>query len=137
MQYEEALIIGKRRRTDAAMALAGYVRERVTEVCAVKPSKDSGLDARDWEPVGEESFKEICIRTGLTGDKEAYLLVVDRDGTAKACTQRTYPLGAGAAWSPQALLSAQTPRAFPRSRFSSGTIHGFSISMANDRVRPS
>jgi len=42
--------------------------------------------------VGEESFKEICIRTGLTGDREAHLLVVDRDGTAKACTQRTYPL---------------------------------------------
>jgi hypothetical protein len=50
------------------------------------------LDARDWEPVGEESFKEVCIRTGLTGDREAYLLVVDRDGTAKALTQRTYPL---------------------------------------------
>jgi len=92
MEYEQALIIGKRRRADAAVALGGYVRERVTEVCAVKPSKKSGLDARDWEPVGEESFKEVCIRTGLTGDREAYLLVVDRDGTAKACTQRTYPL---------------------------------------------
>jgi len=92
MEYEQALIIGKRRRADAAMALAGYVRERVTEVCAVKPSKNSGLDARDWEPVGEESFKEVCIRTGLTGDREAYLLVVDRDGTAKALTQRTFPL---------------------------------------------
>jgi len=92
MEYEQALIIGKRRRADAAMALGGYVREKVTEVCAVKPSKNSGLDARDWEPVGEESFKEICIRTGLTGDREAYLLVVDHDGTAKACTQRTYPL---------------------------------------------
>ena len=92
MEYEQALIIGKRRRADAAMALGGYVREKAMEVCAVKPSKDSGLDARDWEPVGEESFKEVCIRTGLTGDREAYLLVVDRDGTAKACTQRTYPL---------------------------------------------
>ena len=92
MEYEQALIIGKRRRADAAMALGGYVREKAMEVCAVKPSKDSGLDARDWEPVGEESFKEICIRTVLTGDREAYLLVVDRDGTAKACTQRTYPL---------------------------------------------
>jgi hypothetical protein len=74
------------------MALAGYVRERVTEVCAVKPAKGTGLDARDWEPVGEESFKEVCIRTVLTGNREAYLLVVDRDGTAKACTQGTYPL---------------------------------------------
>jgi hypothetical protein len=86
------LIIGKRRCADAAMALGGYVREKVTEVCAVKPSKNSGLDARDWEPVGDEIFKEVCIRTGLTGDREAYLLVVNRDGTAKACTQRTYPL---------------------------------------------
>jgi len=92
MEYEQALIIGKRRRADAAIALGGYVRERVTDLCAVKPSKDSGLDARDWDPVGEENFKEVCIRRGLTGDREAYLLVVDRDGAAKACTQRTYPL---------------------------------------------
>jgi len=92
MEYEQALIIGKRRRTDAALALSNYVRERAGEVCAVKPSRDSGLDARDWEPVGEENFKEICIRTGPTGDREAYLLVVDGGGTAKACTQRTYPL---------------------------------------------
>jgi len=92
MQYEEALIICKRRRTDAAMALAGYVRERVTEVCAVKPAKDAGLDARAWEPVGEEIFREICIRIGPTGDEEAHVVVVDGDGTVKACTQRTYPL---------------------------------------------
>jgi len=92
MEYEQALIIGKRRRADAAVALGGYVRERVTDLCAVKPSKDSGLDARDWDPVGEENFKEICIRRGPTGDEEAYLVVVDRDGAAKALTQRTYPL---------------------------------------------
>jgi len=92
MEYEQALIIGKRRRADAAVALGGYVRERVTDLCAVKPSKDSGLDARDWEPVGEENFKEICVRIGPTGDEEAYLVVVDADGRAKACTQRTYPL---------------------------------------------
>jgi hypothetical protein len=42
--------------------------------------------------MGEENFKEMCIRTGPTGDKEACLPVVDRDGVAKACTQRTYPL---------------------------------------------
>jgi hypothetical protein len=92
MEYEQALIIGKRRRADAAMALGGYVREKVTEVCAVKPSKDSGLDARDWEPVGEENFKELVIRRSLCDEREAYLVVVDADGTAKACTQRTYPL---------------------------------------------
>ena len=92
MEYEQALIIGKRRRADAAVALGGYVRERVTDLCAVKPSKDSGLDARDWDPVGEENFKEICVRIGPTGDEEAYLVVVDADGRAKACTQRTYPL---------------------------------------------
>jgi hypothetical protein len=92
MEYEQASIIGKRRRADAALALSNYVRERVAEVCAVKPSKDSGLDARDWRPVDEVNFKEICIRAGPTGDRDAYLLVVDGDGTAKACTQRTYPL---------------------------------------------
>jgi len=82
MEYEQALIIGKRRRADAATALGGYMRERAMEVCAVKPSKDAGLNARDWEPVGEESFKEIHIRRVLSGDREAYLLVVDSDGTA-------------------------------------------------------
>ena len=80
MEYEQALIIGKRRRADAAMALAGYVRERVTDLCAVKPSKDSGLDARDWDPVGEENFREVCIRRGPSGDEEAYLVVVDGNG---------------------------------------------------------
>ena len=92
MEYEQALIIGKRRRADAAMALGGYVRERVTEICAVKPAKCAGLDARDWEPVGEENFKELVIRRSLGDEQEAYLVVVDGDGTAKACTQRTYPL---------------------------------------------
>jgi len=92
MDYEQALIIGKRRRSDAMMALSVYVREKAVEVCAVKPARNAGLDAREWEPVGEESFKEICIRTVPTGDREAYLVIVDGGGTAKACTQRTYPL---------------------------------------------
>jgi hypothetical protein len=92
MEYEQAVIIGKRRRADAALALSIYVREKAMEVCAVKPAKNSGLDARDWEPVDEENFKEICLRISPAGDTEAYLLVVDRDGTAKACTQKTYPL---------------------------------------------
>jgi hypothetical protein len=92
MEYEQALIIGKRRRADAAMALGGYVREKVTEVCAVKPAKGAGLDAKDWDPVGEENYKEICIRRGPTGDEEAYLLIVDETGSAKACTQKLYPL---------------------------------------------
>jgi hypothetical protein len=83
MEYEQALIIGKRRRADAAVALGGYVRERVTDLCAVKPSKDAGLDARDWDPVGEENYKEICVRRGPTGDEEAYLVVVDADGRGR------------------------------------------------------
>jgi hypothetical protein len=92
MEFEQAAIIGKRRRADAALFLSGHMRERAAEVCAVKPAKDAGLDARDWEPVGEENFKEICMHRGPTGDEEAYLVVVDADGRAKACTQRTYPL---------------------------------------------
>lgn len=91
MEFEQAAIVGKRRRADAALALGGYVRERAAEVCAVKPAKDAGLDARDWEPVGEVNFKEICPCAGPCGDPEAYLVVVDSDGTVKACTQRTYP----------------------------------------------
>jgi hypothetical protein len=48
MGYEQAFIIGKRRRADAAAVLGGYLRERVGELCAVKPAKNQGLDARDW-----------------------------------------------------------------------------------------
>ena len=50
------------------------------------------MDAKEWEPVGEQSFKEICIRTSLSGDKEAYLVLTDADGTVKACSQRVYPM---------------------------------------------
>jgi hypothetical protein len=101
MEFEQAAIIGRRRRLDAAMALGGYVREKVVVVCTVKPSKDSGLDARDWDPVGEENYKELVIRRSLCDEREAYLVVVDADGRTKACTQRTYPL-------PLALQMAQS-----------------------------
>ncbi|MCX5653802.1 MAG: hypothetical protein NTY65_04020 [Planctomycetota bacterium] len=53
---------------------------------------DPGYSARDWEPVGEENYKELVVRRGLGDDREAYLVVVDADGTAKACTQKVYPL---------------------------------------------
>jgi len=43
MEYQQALIIGRRRRSDAAMVLIIHVTQRVTEVCAVKARK-----ARDW-----------------------------------------------------------------------------------------
>jgi hypothetical protein len=101
MEFEQAAIIGKRRRVDATLFLSGHMRERAAEVCAVKPAKNAGLDARDWEPVGEENYKEICIRRGPTGDEEVYLVVVDAEGRAKACSQRTYPL-------PLALQMAQS-----------------------------
>ena len=65
MEYQQALIIGKRRRSDAALALSMYMQERATDICAVKPAKGQGMDAKEWEPVGEQSFKEICIRTSL------------------------------------------------------------------------
>jgi hypothetical protein len=101
MEFEQAAIIGKRRRLDAAIALTGYMREKAMEVCAVKPAKGAGLDAKDWDPVGEENYKELVIRRSLCDEREAYLVVVDADGRAKACTQRTYPL-------PLALQMAQS-----------------------------
>jgi len=86
MEYEQALIIGKRRRTDAALALGTYVRERATEVCAVKPARGAGLDARDWEPVGEENFKELCARTGPCGEPATLGL----GGLAGVCRRRAH-----------------------------------------------
>jgi len=73
----------------------------VSDLCAVKPTNEAEVDPKNWEPVGEKCFKEICVRTSPTGDKEACLLVVDGDGTPKALTQRTYPL-------PLALQMAQS-----------------------------
>ena len=92
MEFQEAVVIGRRRRADARLTLSGYIQEMAVDVCAVKPAKNSGLDAHDWEPVGEKSFKEICIRSSGSEKGEAYLLIVDEDGMAKACTKRTYPL---------------------------------------------
>jgi hypothetical protein len=63
MEYQQALIMGRRGRSDAALALSMYMQERATDICAVKPAKGQGMDAKEWEPVGEQSFKEICIRT--------------------------------------------------------------------------
>jgi hypothetical protein len=98
MEYQQALVIGKRRRSDAVYLLTMHMRERVMEVCALQPATDSGLDSRQWEPVGAECFKELCVRNDLMGNREAYLLVVDAKGTAKACTQRTYPLPIALQW---------------------------------------
>lgn len=58
-----------------------------TAIDPVRPDTSQAL------PLVQISLKSSSsIRTGPTGDKEAYLLVVDRDGVAKACTQKTYPL---------------------------------------------
>lgn len=92
MEYQEALTIGRKRRHDAYLALSFHMQEKAVEVCAVKPAKGAGVDAQDWEPVGEEKFKEICLTVSLSGAREARLLVVDGEGVAKACTQKSYPL---------------------------------------------
>jgi hypothetical protein len=92
MEYEKALNIGKRRRGDAALMLSIHLGERAVEVCAVKPARQAGREARDWEPVGEENLKEICYRVNSSGDWEAYLVIVDGDGVTKACTRKNYPL---------------------------------------------
>jgi len=92
VNYEQAAIVGKRRRLDAVAALSLYLHERATEVCAVRAAEGQGIDAREWEPVGEENLKEICIRAGAGWDKEAFLLVVDGKGAVKACSQKAYPL---------------------------------------------
>ena len=92
MNYEEAIIIGKRRRSDAACALSRYLSERVAELCPVRPTKGSVVDACAFDPVGVESFRELCITAGTDGQRQALVLLVDAEGFAKACTQKTYPL---------------------------------------------
>ena len=92
MNYEEAIVVGKRRRSDAACALSRYLSERVAELCPVRPAKGSVVDACAFDPVGVESFRELCITAGPDGQRQALVVLVDAEGVAKACTQKTYPV---------------------------------------------
>ena len=89
MDYRKALDIGHERANHAADALRRWTGVEALAICAVKP--DSADDGR-WKPVGGRSFKEIARDDGFHGDGRYHLVIVDADGTAKACSRKRYDL---------------------------------------------
>jgi hypothetical protein len=92
MEYQQALQIGVERRFIAMVALSRYLNEKAVDVCAVRPAIESRQNPNDWQPVGQASFKEVAMARSQHHGPEAYLVVVDEAGWAKACSQRTYPV---------------------------------------------
>ena len=93
MDYAKALNIGRMRADTAAKALGRWTGIEAMSVCAVKPKYgDDPRRARDWKPVGEQSFKEIAQDDGAQGGGNYHLLIVDDEGTGKACSRKRFPL---------------------------------------------
>ncbi len=88
MRYERALEIGQARAEEAADLMRRWTGIKVYALCAVtevvsrrNPEKDAG-----WEPVGQRSWKEIIGRRGTDGQTRYSIVILDEDGTPKACS---------------------------------------------------
>jgi len=93
MDYKEALEIGQARARRAAEAIEKWTGAKACAVCAVKPAGDAGEEGpAEWEPVGENSWKEVACDEGFTGAGGYHLLVVDEDGVPKASTVDRFAL---------------------------------------------
>lgn len=94
MEYEKALKMGRARAEQAAEIIRRWAGVKACAVCAVKagPTTDPGQRG-NWEPVGQRSYKEIARDDGMRGRGNYHLLIVDKGGTAKACTLKRFPLG--------------------------------------------
>ena len=93
MEHKRALKVGRSRARQAARALRRCTGVEACDVCAVKPgSRVARTKTRDWEPVGEESWKEIARDNGRRGGGKYHLVIVDQDGTPKACSRERFPL---------------------------------------------
>ena len=88
VNYEEDLEIGHCRAEEAAKAIRQWTGVQALAVCALRPTSNPDR----CQPVGQLSWKEIVQDTGFRGAGGYYLLVVDEDGTAKACSKQTFPL---------------------------------------------
>ena len=88
MKYCEALKTGRRRAEEAAEAIRRWTGVPAIAVCAVKTDPSE----KYWQPVGQQSWKEIASDDGLGGKDRYHLLIVDEGGAAKACSRKRYPL---------------------------------------------
>jgi len=91
MDYKLALDTGRKRAEQAAEALARWTGVETYPLCAVQPAPGSERrGARDWEPVGQQSYKDIARDEGIYGRGNYHVLVVDEHGTAKACSRKLF-----------------------------------------------
>lgn len=93
MDYARALNLGRVRAETAAEALGRWTGIEAMSVCALKPAYGGNpLKAGKWVAVGSASFKEIARDDGAQGGGNYHLLIVDEDGTGKACSRKRFPL---------------------------------------------
>jgi len=92
MNYRDALRIGRDRADQAAEIIRRWANVAAYPVCAVRPTQGDGDSAHGWDPVGRQSFKEIVRDDGAFGLGDFHLLVVDEQGSAKACSKERFAL---------------------------------------------
>ena len=93
MKYEQALKVGRARAEQAAEVIRRWTGVKAIAVCAVKPASGPNMRTTgNWEPVGQQSHKDIARDDGMQGQGNYHLLIVDKSGTAKACTLDRFPL---------------------------------------------
>jgi hypothetical protein len=93
MDYKLALDTGHKRAEQAAEALARWTGVQTYPLCAVQPAPGSDPRTKgNWEPVGQQSYKEIARDEGIYGKGNYHVLVVDENGTAKACSRKRFAL---------------------------------------------
>ena len=93
MDYKHALKIGQMRRREAAKVLRQWTGLKACEVCAVRPRPRIRTPTNaDWEPVGDENYKDVMTKKDALTSATTSLLVVDADGNVKACAWEALPL---------------------------------------------
>jgi len=88
MRYDKALEIGQARAEEAADLIRRWAGITVYALCAVNQvsSRRNPDKTAAWQPVGQRSWKEIVGRRGADGQTRYHIVIVDEDGTAKACS---------------------------------------------------
>jgi len=90
MDYEKACRLGTLRAAAAAVYLERATGLKVDSVCAVRPLTAGLLPESDndaWTPVGNGLFVDVAVFDHKDAARKALVLVVDREGTAKASTR--------------------------------------------------
>ena len=95
MDHEKAVEIGAPRSMVAAERLEEATGFPTHTVCVVKRLDGSGTSggAHIWTPVGEENLTEVEVFEQKEPSGDGLVLLVDRDGVAKATVRDLMPFG--------------------------------------------